>query len=292
MHPAEENRPQAALIIPVHNTGAFLLETVESARAQTYDNLAIVVVDDGSTDPETLQVLNQLSHQDLIMVRQENRGTSGARNAGFAAVEAEYVMPLDSDDIIGPEYVARAVDVLQNAADVAVVYGRAELFGDASGEWALPRFDWPTFLVHNLIYCSAMFRASDWIAVGGFDEELREGREYHDFLMKILGRGGRAHRLDTVEFHYRIRSDSKNATVGARRRSLIDAQARIFRNNLAIYEAHAEDLFTFVFRQHDEIQDLKHRYAALERFRTGNPRLIAVGKAFRSSLRRIATRSR
>ncbi len=296
------NLPRAALIIPVYNTGAVLRETLDSAQAQTYPNLVIVVVDDGSTDPLTCQLLDELtdsvtSHRadgtDLVLLRQPNRGLSAARNTGFAAAQgqgAEFVMPLDSDDLIGERYVARAVEVMLTDPEIAVVYARAELFGAASGEWQLPEFDWSTFLVHNLIYCSALFRAADWIEAGGFDERMRVGREDHDFLLKVLGRGGRVHQLKTVEFFYRIRPDSMNATLAQSRSDLIDVHSRIFRNNLSTYEAHAEDLFRFIFDQHDQIRDLQHRYAALERMRTSHPRLVAWAKSLRGAARRVLRR--
>lgn len=282
--------PTVSLIIPVYNTGSYLPETMASAFAQTWPALEIVVVDDGSTDPLTLELLHELSADPrVLLIRQDNQGPAAALNTGIRASNAEWFMPLGSDDLIGPTYVQKSAEVMGRRPEVSIVYCRAEMFGAVAGPWGLPDFDWSTFLVHNLIFISALFRRSDWESVGGFDESMREGREDHDFVMKVLGHGGVPHRLEEVLFHYRIRPDSVNAQVGDSREKLIRAHASIFRNNLDTYQEHAEDLFTFIFRQHDEIMDLRHRYAALERLRTGHPRTVEAAKSVRNLARGAAS---
>ncbi|MGN8026992.1 glycosyltransferase [Microbacterium sp. 22242] len=276
-------------VIPVFDSGATLPETLASVFAQTYVPLRIVVVDDGSTDPLTLQVLDELrGDQRLQVIRQENAGPSAARNAGIAATDGEYFLPLDSDDRISPTYVAEAVAVLEADPQIRLVYSRAELFGRYTGPWRLPDFDWAGFLMHNQIFHAAVFRRADWSAVGGYDETMRRGREDHDFVMRVLGRGGVPHRLDAVHYFYRIGPDGSSVNSSMTREDLIAAHAQILRNNLQTYADHAEDWFTFLFRQHDEIMDLRHRYALLERMRTRFPRAVGMMKAVRGGARRIA----
>ncbi|MDR2322650.1 MAG: glycosyltransferase family 2 protein [Microbacterium sp.] len=278
-----------AVIIPVFDSGATLPETLDSVRAQTHERLRIVVVDDGSTDPRTLQLLDELRGDDrLQIIRQDNAGPSAARNAGIRASEGAYFLPLDSDDRISPTYVAEAVAVLDARPDVALVYARAELFGRKSGPWPLPDFDWSGFLIHNQIFDAALFRRADWAAVGGYDETMRRGREDHDFVMRVLGRGGEPHRIDAVRYYYRIGPDGSSVNSSMSREDLIAAHSQILRNNLQTYADHAEDLFAFVFRQHDEIMDLRYRYALPERIRRRFPRAIGIVKAARDALRRGA----
>ncbi|MFX0537512.1 glycosyltransferase [Ornithinimicrobium sp. Y1847] len=277
------------IIIPVFNTGEYLETCLRSARAQTFPSIEIVLVDDGSTDAVTLDLLRRFeSEGDVILVRQPNKGPSAAINAGLAGATTEYFFPLGSDDLIAPDYIAEAVEVMDADPSIGVTYSRARLFSDADGIWGLPDFEWKTFLVHNMIFACSLFRTSDWASVGGYDESMRNGREDHDFVMKILGLGRTPYRLDAVHFFYRIRPGSVNAEVGSDRQKLISAHADIFRNNIGVYETHAEDLFAFVFSQHDEIMDLRHRYALLERFRTSSPRAL---KAF-ETIRAVARRGR
>ncbi|WP_345186784.1 glycosyltransferase [Microbacterium panaciterrae] len=275
------------VVIPVFDSGATLAETLDSVFAQTYAQTRIVVVDDGSTDPQTLQLLDELRTDDrLQVIRQDNGGPAAALNAGIAVATGAYFLPLGSDDRISPTYVAEAVAVLDAQPDVPLVYSRAEFFGRLSGPWRLPDFDWTEFLVHNQIFAAALFRRDDWAAVGGYDETMRRGREDHDFVLRVLGRGGVPHRLEGVHFFYRI-GDAGSVNSRMTRDDLIAAHSRILRNNLQTYADHAEDLFTFIFRQHDQIQDLKYRYALLERLRVRFPRAIGVAKSIRNALRRV-----
>ncbi|WP_298745178.1 glycosyltransferase [uncultured Microbacterium sp.] len=284
---------RAAVVIPVFNSGATLTETLESVWAQTYPALDIVVVDDGSTDALTIRMLDALGSDARVrIIRQENAGPSAARNAGIAASSARYFMPVDSDDRISPTYIAEAVEVLEKYPHVPLVYARAELFGRYSGIWRLPDFSWAGFLIHNQIFPSALFRRTDWAAVGGYDESMRRGREDHDFVMRVLARGGEPHRLDAVRFFYRIGADGSSVNSSMSRDDLIAAHARIFRNSTQAYVDHAEDLFRFIFDQHDQIADLRFRYAALERFRVGFPRIVSAGKSARDGVKRLGRRLR
>lgn len=276
---------QVSIIIPCFNAGRLLLEAVESALAQTYPDLEVIVVDDGSTDDETRLALAELKHNtNVTVIRQENRGASAARNAGISAASGMYIMPLDADDLIEPNYVKQAVPVLTTHNDVGLVYCRADFFGDQSGPWGLAEFSWSQVLVHNMVFCTALYRQEDWLAVGGYDESMVSGREDHDFVLRILGLGRRVHRLDEVLFHYRQHGFTKNFAIGQSRANLIEASAKILRNNTKIYVEHAEDLFQFIFEQHDQIMDLKHRYRALERLRNKYPQVVSIAKKTRARM--------
>ena len=84
------------VVIPCFNSGATLTQTVESVKAQTYKNIEIIVVDDGSTDVLTIATIDGLAK--VRIIRQENAGLSAARNRGFSEARGEYVLPLDADD--------------------------------------------------------------------------------------------------------------------------------------------------------------------------------------------------
>lgn len=268
---------RVAIVIPCYNSGRVVVEAVKSARAQTYLNLEIVVVNDGSTEKETLDALVEISAEtNVSIVHQENHGLAAARNTGICATEAEYVMPLDADDLIEPPYVAEAVSILKHDDEVRMVYCRADLFGLVNRPWMLPEFSWQRILVHNQIFCTNLFRRCDWVAVGGYDERFRHGREDHDFILKLLTLGGRPYRLEGVYFHYRQSGSGMNDALGKSRELLVETSARLFRNNIELYVDHAEDLFRFIFDQHDQIMDLTYRYQILERIRRRFPRAVEL----------------
>lgn len=283
---------KVSVVMPCYNSGKYLLEAVESALHQTYKNLEVVVVDDGSGDEETLRVLEGIAKIDRVRVlRQDNQGPSSARNMGIRECSGEYFLPLDADDLIEPHYVAEAVAVLDSRSDVGIVYCRADFTGDMEGPWELPSFSWPTILVHNLVFNASLFRKADWEAVGGYDQSMLDGREDHDFVLRILGLRRAVHRLEGTYFHYRRYSGTRNDLIGQSRDKLVSANARIFRNNVQLYIDHAEDLFTYIFQQHDQIADLNYRYILIENFRKKHPTLIRRLKKIRSLIRRAESQS-
>lgn len=277
-----------SIIVPCFNAGNLVEEAVKSSLAQTYSNLEVIVVDDGSTDAQTLSALDRLTTVPRVqLVRQNNLGLPAARNAGIAAAAGRYILPLDADDLIEPTYVAEAVEVLEGRPEVGMVYCRADLFGDVQGPWNLPDFSWSRVLVHNMVFCTSLFRRADWEAAGGYDESMRSGREDHDFVLRILGLGRQVHRLESVLFHYRRHGTTMNDEFGQSRTKLIEASGKLLRNNSPLYVEHAEDLFQFIFDQHDQIMDLRHRYRILEDLRSRYPSAVEVVKTVRNCLRGV-----
>lgn len=269
--------PVVSVVIPCYNAGDTLLETVESALASKYERLEVIVVDDGSTDEVTRVALNSLPGC-VLRVEQPNSGLPAARNAGVKRASGSFILPLDADDLIEPDYVPEAVDAMLADDTLGIVYSRATKFGEVEGDWALPEFDVDRILVENCIFSCAMFRRDDWAAVGGYDETMRRGREDHDFWLRIISLGRGVRRLEGRFFHYRIRSSSMNH--GYTREEYVQVYAQIFRNNVGLYAEHPEALIRHRFELMDELNDLRHRYALLERARLRWPGAYA-------SLRRL-----
>src|SRR5215831_4926374 len=113
--------PRAAIVIPCHDDGATIDETVQSALAQ--EPCELVVVDDGSTDPATLAVLDQLEQESVRIIHQENKGVCAARMAGVGATTAPYVVPLDGDDLLVAGVVTALADALDAAPKAAAAWG-------------------------------------------------------------------------------------------------------------------------------------------------------------------------
>lgn len=292
-----ESAATVALIITTHNRSEYLEQSVRSAKAQTYPHVEIVVSDDGSTSPDLLVLLRRLEDEGIEVLRHAPGGIGASLNAAVQAVNTTYIMRLDDDDLIDPAYIEEAVRAAESDPSIGLVYCRATMFGALEGRWELPDVDIGTLLFDNLVFASALVRRADWLEVGGYDETMREGREDHDFVLRIIGLGRRTERLDGTYFHYRQHSsDSVNARVGASRDALVRAHASIFRNNSGLYLEHAEEFWSRIFAQTDQINNLRHRYAFLERMRHAHPRLArAVRRArrlSRSARARLQSRSR
>lgn len=119
-----------SVVIPVYNGENFIENCVQSVLHQTFSDLQIIVVDDGSAD-QTASILEQLSHQDsrLQVIHQENGGVSKARNTGLAAATGEWVLFVDADDMISADYCEAMVQAASNMA-VDVLIARPHQVGE------------------------------------------------------------------------------------------------------------------------------------------------------------------
>ncbi len=249
--------PKVSVIIPCFNQGAYLDEAVDSVLAQTFEDLEIVVVDDGSTDPATVAKLAAYERPKTRVVHTPNLGLPGARNLGIRESRGAYLLPLDADDRIAPTYVEQAAAVLDASPGTGIVYCRAELFGDEEGPWALPPFRLPDGLVSPCIFASALFRRSDWEAAGGYCETMRSGLEDHDLWLSLLERGAAVHRLDETLFHYRRTAASMSRHYTPEQlHALLDA---CIRRHRPLFERHFEGICHLAF---DAGERARHREPA------------------------------
>ncbi len=236
---------RVSVVIPCRNAGEYVREAVESVRAQSYPEREIVIVDDGSTDGTTRRILEGLRDDTTIIIFQENHGPAHARNVGIRAASGTFILPLDADDRLAPSYIEKAVSLLAADPQLGIVYCRAERFGCETGEWLLPEFSEQAMAIDNVIFCSALFRKSDWEAVGGYPDYARAGMEDYAFWLRLLRKGLRVHRLDEILFYYRIRPVSRTTKFQANKEDIIKTYADIFRDNIDFFAKHAESIYRF-----------------------------------------------
>lgn len=180
---------KVSVIIPAYNAEAFISETIDSALAQTYQDLEIIVVDDGSTD-NTRRVLQQYGDQ-IRYVYQRNSGVSMARNTGISIATGEYIALLDHDDVWLPEKLEKQVKILDADPDIALVYSDTYLM-DFNGTLLGRGFDGdqphrgrvlPELFLNNFVPClTAVIRKQVLDKVGLFRPDLHVVEEYELFL--------------------------------------------------------------------------------------------------------------
>lgn len=202
--------PKVSVVIPCYNHGEFLQETLDSLQLQTYSDFEVIVVNDGSTDEGTVALLQRLKMARTTVVHTENRGVSAARNRGIAEARGEYILPLDADDRIGPDYLELAVALLDSESDAGIVYCERLLFGEREGVDPLPEYDPRGLLIDNCICPAALFRKIDWKRVGGYSEKMVHGWEDWDFWISISELNRRVIKIPEPLFFYRVRSKSRD----------------------------------------------------------------------------------
>ena len=275
---------KVSIVIPCYNAGEFLAETVQSALAQTYADIEVVIVDDGSLDPATQFLLDQASWPRTRIIRQANAGPAAARNRAVQEATGAYILPLDADDTIEPEYVAKAVAVLDARPEVGVVYCKATKFGAEQGPWSLPDYALRELVIDNVIFVTALYRKVDWFAVGGYNERLRHGVEDYEFWVKIVHLGREVVQLDEYLFNYRIQQKSRTTSFQDGRANVVATYAEIFRANQDFYAKHAEFLFEHRFGLYDELSYWRGRYGELDTFLNRRPWLFNVARRVKSVL--------
>jgi len=210
--------PKVSVIIPCYNQGTYLVEAVDSVLAQTFQDFEILVVDDGSTDRETVAILKGSAWPKARVIRTENQGLSAARNTGVREAQGAYILPLDADDKIGKGYLEDAVRILDRHPEIGIVYCEASYFGVKGGRWDLPEYSLDKILNHNVIFCTALFRKADWEAVGGYNVNMVYGWEDWDFWLSLIHRGLKVYRIPKVHFYYRLREVSMVHTMDEEQR--------------------------------------------------------------------------
>ena len=197
-----------SVIIPCFNQGKFIDEAVNSILQQTYKNYEVIIVNDGSTDFGTNQLLRTIYYPNTRVIWSQNRGLPSARNIGITASKGCYILPLDADDKIGPTYLEDAVKILDENSDIGIVYCDAEFFGEQTGPFDLPSFTKERLLIENIIFCTAFFRKKDWEKVGGFNPKMVCGWEDWDFWLSILELDRNVYKIPKRLFFCRKRTDS------------------------------------------------------------------------------------
>jgi glycosyltransferase involved in cell wall biosynthesis len=213
-----ESLPQVTVLIPVYNAERYLLETLRSVSAQTFRDIEILVVDDGSKDSSP-QLLADYAVADprVRVVRQVNAGISAALNTGIAAARGEYIVRMDADDIMLPERIAAQVSFLQNRTDLGfcacameMIDKNGRVFGQYVGRpesiaelESMMAEELPIVFTHPTV----TYRASAVKAVGGYDKRY-EPCEDMELFGRLISAGFSGVVLPTVLMRYRVHGAS------------------------------------------------------------------------------------
>jgi glycosyltransferase involved in cell wall biosynthesis len=189
-------------IVPVYNGAATIAEAIDSALAQSYRDLEVIVVNDGSTDA-TAEVLRRFDGR-IRVIERKNGGIAAARNTGVAASQSEYLAFLDCDDIWAPTMVERTVAALDDHRDCVLAYTncavidsdghdlRSALVG--AGVDHAPTLDEMLSRLWPIMPSAVIMRRSTFDACAGFSEEFRSyGFEDVIFWLRVREQGA---------FHY------------------------------------------------------------------------------------------
>ena len=216
-----------SVIVPVYNVAPYLHEALDSVVNQTYKDLEIIIVDDGSTDGSA-SICEEYAASDprIKLVHQANKGLSGARNTGLEHATGEFVSFIDSDDSISPMFIESLVNAMvSTSADVSICrFSAFETSGKMDGVIATSVF--PTIAAGTFERADALqLLTEEKISVNACNKLLRralwagvrfpEGHVYEDALaaFKMFDKARRVVLVDKSSYNYRQRTDSITSSV-------------------------------------------------------------------------------
>ena len=208
-----------SIIIPVYNTSAYIDRCLDSVTKQSYNNIEIILVDDGSTDDSYEKCLSWAKKDDRIkIITQENGGLSAARNAGLDVCKGEYIQFLDSDDKIGQDMIKKMIsEIEKNNADLAAcafynIYEDKTLKGSMKagiiiGNDIVKSMFSPGFFLSS---CNKIFKRNLLLSETGQFIKFTKGLLSEDsvWLSEILPKAKRAIYVDIPFYYWYRRSDS------------------------------------------------------------------------------------
>ena len=209
-----DEQPLVTVAIPYYNMDAHLPAALASLAAQTYPNLEVLVINDGSTDPLSLDVFaqQQALYPHFRFLSQENAGIGATRNRGLAEARGEYFLPMDADNVARPHMIERFVAAMRRNPDLAALTCYCLAFKDSDDlqnqeyQYAYRPTGGPHILASiKNVYgdANAIFRTDLFRSVGGYETDRDSSWEDLEAFVKLVNAG---HRMDTLPeylFFYR-----------------------------------------------------------------------------------------
>jgi hypothetical protein len=270
-------KPLISIVIPCYNDAQYIEQSVLSALNQTYPNIEVIIVDDGS-NIVTKAVLKKIEPKVSKLITQENQGQSKARNVGIREAKGEYIITLDSDDYFEPTFCEKAIEIILKNKEIKLVTCQANLFfEDGSSYVFIPKGgSIANFLYINDALGTSMFKKEDWFSCGCYDENMRLGYEDWEFFIRLLKTGGKVDVIQEPLYNYRKR---ENSTSSKSKKIKYDLLKYIY---IKHKESYISDFDVFVSHllfkiEREEIEKIKNT-KRLE---------FQIGKTILSPLRRI-----
>ena len=225
------DRPLVSVIVPCFNYGHTLARCLDSLARQTFRDFEVLVIEGGSTDPQSTAQVKELERQNHPNTRFLYRSSpcllGDNRNYGIAAAKGKYICCLDADDMLHPAFLQAAV-FLAEVEDFDIVTPSLRCFGDSRMEWLLQAPSIEKLARANCIAVAALFRREVWETTGGYRDWGRNADylpEDWDFWIRALGLGFRATAMAAPLLLYDVHEGglSREGDHASFRRRLVEA---------------------------------------------------------------------
>ena len=238
----EGEKDLLSVVIPYYNLGSTLPETIESVKQSEYKNYEIVIVNDGSTDQESIEVLKRYENDPQIrIINIKNKGLANARNVGAEAAKGEFVAFIDADDKIDKTFYRRAIDILHQYSNVSYVYSWVKYFEGSEAVWPTFNVHIPYLLCANMLAAYSVIRKNDFLNFGKNRPMMEYGMEDYDGWVSLAEHGYLGVSIPEKLNLYRVRKDSMSRQFNKKMRIYLYQASR--EGHEKIFEKYSKEIY-------------------------------------------------
>ena len=230
--------PLVSVIVTCYNYGAYLDRVLGCLEAQSWQNFEIILIDDGSTDPETrvqVDALKKLQQPNLKVMQQPNQGVIAARNNAIAKACGKYIFSLDADDTIDKTFLEKCLLFLENSPEHFFVYTWINSTGADEFIWET-KDSYPALsLEENKMGC-AVFRKTAFAQVGGYNPIMVGGYEDWELCVNLVAYGYVGRVIREPLYNYYVEPGARNYQARKKHKTLKAKIGDLHRNTIKVQE--------------------------------------------------------
>lgn len=229
--------PFISIIIPVYNSSENIIKTLTSVDKLEYKNFECIIVNDGSVDNSEKIIKDFIADKEKFKLYSKiNNGVCVARNFGVEKSIGDYLLFLDSDDLIESNFLNETIKNLDDSIDIVAT--KVIFFGRSKGVYIPNIFTLNDLLHENKLVITCLIKKNKFIDVGGFNPNMKDGFEDWDFWIRYFNKYPNIMIIDSTSFYYRLQIKSRNRNIDGNKESKLRHQ--IWKNN---YDLFAKEFF-------------------------------------------------
>jgi len=214
-----ENNALISVIVPCFNSGKTISKTISSLKSQTWKNLEIIIVNDGSTDENTIRIINKF--ENIKLINQKNLGLPAARNNGAKEAKGKFLFFLDSDDWIESDSLHLMYKFQKKIKKSCYIYTQIVAEGDFNKIIKNKKYNYFEQLFFNQIPYCIFIERDLWERYGGYDEEMKLGYEDWELNIRLGSKNIFGYKLNLPLFHYNVSNEGMLISISSKNHSKI-----------------------------------------------------------------------
>jgi glycosyltransferase involved in cell wall biosynthesis len=197
---------QVSIVVSNYHKQDFIQECLDSIYSQTYKSFEVIVIDDSNGEDAIDYIVNQYKPDSFC--KTDDIGLSALRMYGVKKSRGKYVLFIDGDDKIHPDFLKRTLETLEANPEFSICYTDTQHFGEANTCWLQPDYNFSQLLIDNYICSCSLIRKNDLLACGGFDLDNFNYWEDYEFWINMGAHGYYGIHIPEKLFYYRIHKNS------------------------------------------------------------------------------------